>query len=306
MLSPEQLKILLDGLPIDKGTEITLEINPLQITGDYLLKLASTPVNRLSIGLQSMDDNQLAWLGRRHRASQIQHKIFLCQDHGYHNFSLDLIYGLPEAQVEIPLLDNLQAFLDLKPLHLSCYLLSLDEDCALASKGVQLPEDEQLAKQYRTACDTISGSGLAQYEISNFSVPGFASKHNLTYWESRNYLAWGASAAGWLRPLRYQNPANLKAYYRNVAQELLFPEAETCSLEQEQRDWLMMGLRLCDGIQSSAFRWRFKRELPDKLWKKVRQLEQLGMLEADSERIALSSQAYFVSNSVIGELLQCI
>lgn len=306
LLSAGQILMLLEGLIINSDTEITLEINPLQITCDYLSELAKTPVNRLSIGLQSMDDKQLAWLGRRHRADQMEQKISWCREFGYRNLSLDLIYGLPEAQCEIGLQENLQAFLSLKPQHLSCYLLSLEEDCALAAEGPSLPGDDQLSRQYYTICDTLSEAGLLQYEISNFSLPGHTAKHNLAYWKSSDYLAWGASAAGWIRPHRYQNPAGLKDYYHNVKASILFPEAENCSLEQEQCDWLMMGLRLNEGIRSNDFVQRFNCDLPASFWAKADQLERLGMLELGSGKVALSKRARFVSNSVIGELIQCI
>lgn len=303
LIPAEQIIELLAGLKYTPEAEITLEVNPLQLTQAFLSALQQTPVNRLSIGLQSMDDEQLSWLGRRHKSAELPEKIKLCRDYGFQNLSLDFIYGLPGNIGSLTDQDNLKAILDLQPSHISCYLLSLEEDCALWSQSPSLPDDEELVKQYETICHILSQAAFEHYEISNFARPGYESRHNLGYWNGNDYLALGASGAGWIRPIRYQNPADLAQYYQNVQSAVRFPNAEKCSQQQEQNDWLMMGLRLTNGISLAEFKARFGVELESLYQKKLNKLMGIGMLCLNDSRLALTEQAYFVSTSVIGELL---
>ncbi len=303
LLSARQINELLAGLTWNSEAEITLEINPLQITRNYLAELVKTPVNRLSIGLQSMDNQQLNWLGRRHKAEQMAQKITLCREFGYHNLSLDFIYGLPVGVGKLSLKQNLESILALQPQHISCYLLSLEEDCAFFSQSPSLPEDEELAEQYTGICNILTQASYEHYEISNFARTGYASQHNLGYWKGVNYLGLGASAAGWVKPFRYTNPADLQQYYKNVEQGVRLPEAELCSSEQEQNDWLMMGLRLTGGISLRDFKDMFGIELASLYQEKINKLISIGMLKLTEDRLALTEQAYFVSTRVIGELL---
>ncbi len=303
LLSADEITELLRDLEFSPEAELTLEINPLQLTKPFLAALKSTPINRLSIGLQSMDDKELAWLGRRHKAAEMAGKLKLCRECGYENFSLDFIYGLPKGIGYLSLPDNLNAILELKPKHLSCYLLSLEEDCALAGHNAFLPEDEELAEQYAGIRYILSQASYKHYEISNFAKPGYESRHNLGYWKTENYLGLGASAAGWVKPFRWTNPADLPSYYQKVEQGLRFPEAELCSEEQEQKDWLMMGLRLREGISLAEFKAKFGVDLQSLYKDQINKLISIGMLKLTENRLALTEQAYFVSTRVIGELL---
>lgn len=303
LLSAQEINELMKGLLLRPEAEITLEVNPLHLTNKFLAALKKTPVNRLSIGLQSMDDKELAWLGRRHKASEMPKKLKLCRDFGYENFSLDFIYGLPEGISNMTLQENLNAILELEPKHISCYLLSLEEDCALFAQSPSLPQDDELAEQYEGILHKLTQGSFEHYEISNFARAGCESRHNLGYWKGTNYLGLGASAAGWVKPYRYTNPADLKQYYHNVEQGIRFPDAENCSPEQEQKDWLMMGLRLTEGICLAEFKDKFGFELESLYEAKLNQLIGIGMLKLAKGRLALAEQAYFVSTSVIGELL---
>jgi len=287
--------------------EITLEINPIQITPQYVEGLKSTPVNRLSIGLQSCRDEALKYLGRRHTAASIPDRIKLLRQNGYRNISLDLIYGLPEMSLD-DLRQDLDAYLALDPEHISCYLLSLDEDGPLGlltreGKSPALPDDESCAAQYELICSTLKAAGFQHYEISNFARPGYEGLHNLSYWKSLPYLALGASAAGWLPPHRYQNPASLDGYQSQIDSGILMPDAESLSPAQEEADYLMMGLRLLEGLDLHDFEERFGHPLSEGRLPAVKHLQKIGMIEIDEKRLKLSDRALFVSNAVIAELL---
>lgn len=307
LLNPDEVNALCGRFQKAPEAEITLEINPLQITEQYLKQLRQTPVNRLSIGVQSLDDADLRYLERRHHSAQIPDKIKLCREFGYVNLSLDLIYGLPGSDQE-SLRRNLERFLALNPEHLSAYLLTLDEESALGRKlrrgeAPELPGEDNLADQYAVLRQTMLDAGYEHYEISNFCRPGRASCHNLAYWTGQPYLGLGASAAGFLPPRRYTNPASMEAYARQIMQGTFMPHAQICDAEQLRKDYLMMGLRLTDGIDLAEYRERFGCDLADEKNEEITRLSQLGLLELAGTRLRLSSAALFVSNTVIGELL---
>jgi oxygen-independent coproporphyrinogen-3 oxidase len=303
LLPAGEITALCGLFDIEPEAEISLEINPLQITEAYLAELSKTRVNRLSLGVQSMDDAELAWLDRRHKASQIPDKVWLCRRFGFTNLSLDLMYGLPGSDRD-SVAYILDQYIALAPEHISCYLLTLDEDSALGAElghGTGQPDDDELALQYEVIREKLAKAGFEQYEVSNFCRPGYASRHNLSYWESRPYLGLGASAAGWLPPFRYTNPADLAAYYRLVDAGKLMPETEKCSPEQERADYIMMGLRLLKGIDLDEVKHRFGVDIL--AGEKASSLLNSGYLELLGSRLRVAPKALFVSNAIIGELL---
>ena len=163
-------------------------------------------------------------------------------------------------------------------------------------------EDELHARSYELIRETLLDNGYEHYEISNFALPGYESRHNLHYWQFDDYLGLGASAAGFLKGTRYTNPADLELYYQNVEAGLLFPEAETG--ENMANDYLMMGLRLSRGIDPAQYRARFGRDLALHKGDTIRKLTKLGLLQSGNGFLKLSPEALFISNAVIGELLE--
>lgn len=306
-MSPADIRSLCGRFDLAPEAEITLETNALQITPDFLTELRKTPVNRLSVGLQSMSDPELVLLGRRHRAAQMPDKIRLCRDHGFDNISLDLIYGLPGSTLQ-SLEQSLPMFLELEPDHISSYLLTLEEDSPLqhriaSGEIAPLPDDDTLAAQYALIRAALGDAGYQQYEISNFARLGKESRHNLAYWRSEAWLGLGASAAGSLPPLRYANPPSLAEYFANISGNKLFPDAEECGTEQLKADFLMMGLRLREGVSLEEYAARFGTGLASEKQATIGRLAALGMLELTPERLRLTEHALFVSTAVIGELL---
>ncbi len=286
----------------NKKTEITLEINPIQINEKYLSELVKTPVNRLSLGLQSMQDEDLEFLGRKHRSQQIADKLQLCRDFLYDNISLDLMYGLPGSEPS-GLKANLEQYILLKPEHVSCYLLSLDPECEMYGRGLSLPDDESCALQYETLCKILKDNEFRQYEISNFARESYSSIHNLAYWKSQNYLALGAAAAGFVAPLRYQNASQLESYYASVDRGQTFPHAQKLCSKEQQSEYIMMKLRLLEGLSLSEYETRFGVSFWDGRREAVQKMMRYGMVELAADNLRLSQKALFVSNSVIAELI---
>jgi oxygen-independent coproporphyrinogen-3 oxidase len=302
LLSPQQINSICEGLLFAKNAEITLEINPLQISKSYLEGLKTTKVNRLSLGLQSMNDAELKWLERRHQAREIKSKIKLLQEFGYSNYSLDLMYGLP-GSTTASVKANLFAYLELAPTHVSSYLLTLDQDCAYRAKLPTLPDDDLAADQYEMIVNTLCSNGFHHYEISNFALPGYEAAHNLAYWQSHDYLALGASASGFLDRIRYTNPANLTEYYDYVKRGKCFPNGINCDAKRLREDYLMMGLRLTEGIDEEDFFNRFGLRIESLYAEKMERLLKQGLLKRGSGRLAISETALFISSGVIGELI---
>ncbi len=302
LLSAKQINLLMQDLALSPQTEVTLEINPIQLTPSFLTSLSTTPVNRLSIGVQSMIDSELLWLDRRHKAQQMPDRIKLCRDMGYNNISLDLIYGLPGSTTD-SLVYSLDALIALNPEHISCYLLSLDEDCARYTDADKLPDEDSQFAQYELIRSRLAAADYEHYEISNFARDEHSSAHNLCYWQSNNYLAIGASAAGWISPIRYHNHANLQDYYRSVEEGECYPNQSICTPKRELEDYLMMGLRLLHGIHIPSCNLRFGIDLITHYQAPIERLCKLGMLQLEGDSLHLSEAALFVSNSVIAELI---
>ena len=302
LLSSQQINSICENLDFVHGAEITLEINPLQITENFLDGLKTTPVNRLSLGLQSMNDADLVWLERKHRSAQIGDKINLCHSFGFSNLSLDLIYGLPGSNPD-QLKRNLDEYIMLQPQHISCYLLSLEEDCLRFADACNLPDDDAAADQYDLIRTTLKQAGYHHYEISNFALPGYESQHNLAYWHNNNYLALGASAAGFVDNIRYFNPANLSEYYAGVQSGKRFPGSQPCDAQRQREDYLMMGLRLTEGIDELDFKQRFGMEIESVYGAKIGRLIKQGLLTRYSGKLAINEAALFISSGVIAELI---
>jgi len=307
LLTSEQIKRVIGRITVCDPAEISLEINPIQITEPFLEALSTTKINRLSIGLQSMNDADLLMLTRRHRQDQIKEKILLCRRFGYKNISLDLMYGIPGSDV-MHLKENLNRFLELEPEHISAYLLTLDDtkqdNTSQGALGKATPpDDDSLAEQYDALREGLEDAGFAQYEISNFAREGFASRHNLSYWNSEDYLGLGASASGWLRPFRYTNVADLHEYYNSVESAIFMPDCELCDEQRQKEDYLMMGLRLVKGISPRGYFEHFGSSLHDDFGSVLSLPLMQKVLNQSEDSISLKPEYYFVSNRVIAEFI---
>lgn len=307
LLTAEGINNILQEMHLEPDAEITLEINPIQITPTFVQELQATAVNRISLGVQSFDDEMLRLLGRRHHGSDIPAKMELLRDAGYENISLDLLYGLP-AQTPEMLRTDIEELLKQKPQHISTYLLTLDEDSPMLSdiesgKIPHLANDDLAADMYELVCELLTEAGYTHYEISNFALPGYESRHNLSYWHSEPYLALGASASGWLPPWRYDNPASIRKHQNNIRKQVLMPHKKRRQGKAAEEDYLMMGLRLTQGIDRADFERRFGRDVTEGREKTMGKLLFCRMIELDDNWLRLSESALFISNVVIGELM---
>lgn len=225
--------------------EITLEANPEDLSLPMLRELRAAGINRLSVGSQSFQDRDLRFLGRRHSAAQAIQALAMANDAGFANISLDLIIGLP-TQTPKSMEANFRVIAALAPAHVSVYIL---ENVPRPVSGDSSPERD--ARLYFQARAALLGLGFEHYEVSNFSRPGWASRHNLKYWRLEPYVGLGPSAAGYLDGTDYRNFSNLKKY-ETAVQSGKLPLARTKQLDPAKRR-IITGLRLLKGIPSAAF-----------------------------------------------------
>ena len=306
-LHPEQLVEILDvtrdGFGLARQAEVTVEAHPDSVTEEGLHTLREAGFNRISFGLQSADENELLQVGRKTERASVDLAIAHARAAGFANLNLDLIYGLP-GQTLASWHETLAQALALAPDHLSCYALTVEEKTHLQvslHRG-DLPEpdqDRQNAMEDQAAL-RLAEAGFGRYEISNYSRPGFACRHNLLYWQGGEYLGLGPSAQSYLNGCRFGNVEDLTAYQAEVAAgRLATVQTEQLSPAQRQREALVFGLRLIDGVQLSGS----LAQSADQWEQKLQRLEREGLIELKADRVRLTALGRRFADQVAVELL---
>ena len=285
---------------VDKHAEITLEANPDSATGRKALKrLRKAGFNRLSLGVQSMDDALLQTIGRIHTRQQVQEAVAAARKAGFKNLSLDLIYGLPGQTME-GWEKTLSDAVGLHPEHLSCYGLKLEEGTPLYRRQGELtfPDEDRQADMYLYAVEFLKQCGYEQYEISNFAKPGFASRHNLKYWLMQEYAGFGPGAHSDFGNVRYGYARDLERYLKG---ELVLQESETVDSDEREREYLMLRLRTVQGVDPREFEYRFRQRFAP-LAALLQQCAREGLAAQDGNGWHLTAKGFLVSNRIIGLL----
>ena len=285
---------------VDKHAEITLEANPDSATDRKALKrLRKAGFNRLSLGVQSMDDALLQTIGRVHTRQQVQEAVAAARKAGFKNLSLDLIYGLPGQTME-GWEKTLSDAVGLHPEHLSCYGLKLEEGTPLYRRQRELtfPDEDMQADMYLYAVEFLKQCGYEQYEISNFAKPGFAARHNLKYWLMQEYAGFGPGAHSDFGNVRYGYARDLERYLKG---ELVLQESETVDADEREREYLMLRLRTVQGVDPREFEYRFRQRFAP-LAALLQQCAREGLAEQDENGWHLTAKGFLVSNRIIGLL----
>ena len=292
--------------------EITMEVNPGTVTLARLKEYKNAGVNRLNIGIQSFQDNNLNFLGRIHSAADAVSAIQMARDAGFDNIGLDLIYGLPGQDAKSWTAD-LKKAVKFRPEHLSCYILTFEKGTPLdnARKDkhfVPLPETAVGSLFEITAC-FLKENGYKQYEISNFALnekiagADRRSRHNQKYWSNIPYIGLGPSAHSYIEPARWWNTSDLKEYIKSVSENRLpIMEKELLTREQQVIESIFLGLRTSEGIDIEKFEQRFGSGFYDQFGKTVFSLEEKGCLTADQYRCALTTKGLLLHDSVTAML----
>lgn len=301
------LEIVQKYVAVGEAEEFTVEMNPGTVDREKLLLLQQAGVNRLSVGVQSFDDNCLQKIGRIHTAQEAADTIELAHNLGFCNISLDLIYGLPQQDMEI-LTKSLERSLTLPVQHISIYGLQLEEGTAfqrMADMGkLQLPADELVEAMYDYIVEKLPEAGYQRYEISNYALPGYESKHNLSYWQDVDYLGLGSGAHSYWQGTRYENPSSIDDYISVLeAGRLPATLEEQVDRQAHMEEYCFLGLRTAAGIDKNLFQQKFGVDLFTVYGRTIEKLVALDLLQHTARGIALTTLGMKYGNQVFGEFL---
>ena len=285
--------------------EVTAEVNPDSVTKADLTKMRRAGFNRLSVGVQSTNDDMLRRLGRLHSFSQAEEAVVNARLAGFKNVSIDLMYGLP-SQSRDDWADTLTRAAALKPDHISCYGLKLAEGTELYifKDTPFIPDDDTQADMYLYAVEALSRFGYPQYEISNFARRGFESRHNMKYWRGEEYISFGAAAHSYVGGLRYNYIADAAEYTRRIMSgDPVVDQTEEITKREQASEYLMLGLRTVQGISEEEYRKIYPCSF-ELIEEKLEFCAKHGFAEKNDGRWSFTPRGFLVSNALIGEILE--
>ena len=287
--------------------EISIETNPKTVDLAKLTLLRRSGINRLSIGVQSLQDTELQLLGRPHSADDAITAVCLARTAGFDNISLDLMYGIP-GQDHKSWQQSLEQALSLAPDHLSLYELTIEQDTPYyqqLDRGLlDLPDEEEIAAMDQITATLCQQSGLAQYEISNYARPGYECRHNINYWQNGPYLALGAGAVACWEGRRRQKIRDPRLFCAQIESGRSVVQEEEC-LEPAAsfRETVIMGLRMNQGVSKERLQRRYEMELNDCYGKTLNRLADQGLLEMTPTHLRLTARGRIFANKVMAELV---
>lgn len=304
----ELLGYLQRHLSVAKNAEITVECNPDTVDLKSMIRLRKAGVNRISLGMQSADPDQLRCVHRVHDPQQVIWAVEDIRAAKIENLSLDLIYGLPGQSLD-SWTDTIRAALALHPDHLSCYGLKVEEGTPLARRvdeegDMDLPDGDSQADFYLAAVDQIQRAGFRQYEISNFARTGMESRHNLKYWMGREYAGFGPGAHSYLDGVRYAWPRDLAGYLEalEAGEPVAMAEKETVPPREQAREYLLLRMRTMRGIEEWEYRRSFGLNF-EPISRRLEFFESHRWAEQSDHRWHFTPQGFLLSNTLIADLL---
>ena len=285
--------------------EITIEINPGTVDVEKLREYYKVGVNRVSVGVQSFDNEMLKRLGRIHNEKDVYVTISSLREVGFNNISLDLMYGLPDDSID-RVKKDLEKVIMLNPEHVSIYGLIIEEGTVFhkeySDNQLLLPDEDDLIEVRRLINKTLEKAGYYRYEISNYAKSGYGSKHNLIYWHNENYLGFGLNSTSKINAYRYRNTDNLEEYLKNknnLEKYDLVKIDKNMSFEDE----IMLGLRLIKGIDLEFFKAKYKINIEEKYKEVILELEELQLIMIEDGFLKLTEKGFELSNYCILKFL---
>ena len=292
--------------PVREDAEITLEANPDDLTPEYVAMLRQLPINRISMGIQTFQEETLNLLHRRHTATQAIEAFRRCREAGFQNISIDLMYGLPGETLET-WKEDLQQAIGLRPEHISAYHLIYEEDTVLwklrEQHQVEEADEDLSVSLFSTLIEQLSEAGYQHYEISNFCLPGLHSRHNSSYWTGKKYLGCGPSAHSFNGVSRQWNVASLDDYLKGVEGGQLDYEVEELDLYTRYNDFVLTSIRTCWGMPLSTLRSDFGEELYRYCLRMAKPHLDQGVLEKSEDVLKLTRKGIFVSDGIMSDLM---
>ena len=309
LLTPAELDVLFTTIhkhfSVAQTAEVTLEANPDDLTPEKLAMLRLAGINRLSIGIQSFDEEILRFLNRAHSPGQAHESVAHARHAGFHNINIDLIHSIP-GQDDHLLMKNLEVALSLSPEHISAYSLTIEEKTVFGrwnSRGKLKPVgEEQAARQFELVMDTLTARGYRHYEVSNFCLPGYESKHNTSYWQQKYYLGVGPSAHSFNGVSRQFTISNNQLYAKALSADKIPFEREILTREDKINEYLFTSLRLDTGCSLSQLKHHYDYDLQQEQGPYLIRLfdQQLATLEND--RLILTRAGKLLADQISSEL----
>lgn len=304
-LSAPQLAFLLekltDKLDLSYLEELTIEANPGDLDEEKIAVLKDSPVNRVSLGVQTFNDRMLKQIGRSHLEKDIYENIANLKKAGFDNISIDLIYALPKQTMEDVKINVAKAIaLDIP--HMSLYSLILENHTVFMNRmrrgKLPLPKEDLEAEMFDYIIAELEKAGFEHYEISNFSKPGFESRHNLMYWDNAEYYGIGAGASGYVDGVRYKNHGPIRHYLQAVEAGNARVQEEVLTLKEKMEEEMFLGLRKKSGVSKKRFEEKFGLSFEDQYGSVVSELTEQGLLVADKDIVRMTKKGLFLGDTV--------
>ena len=292
---------IIDLFVLKNDAEITIEVNPETITKEKINGFKKAGINRISLGVQSFDNNILEIIGRKHSEKDIFLAIENVKNSGIDNISIDLIYGLPTQTLDIFNKDIEKALsLDIK--HLSSYGLKIEEGSFFYKNPPDsIPDDEMQAEMFLHLCSKLKANNFEHYEISNFAIKGYESKHNTSYWRNKNYYGFGLNASGYENNIRYRNVSDFNEYINNP---LLKEEEYQLSEQEIIEEEIFLALRLRNGLNIVDFNQKYKIDFEQKYKKIIEKYSSIDLLKIVNQHCRLTEKGFLVSNDIMSEFIE--
>ena len=291
---------------VKEDAEITLEANPDDLTPEYIHMLRTLPINRISMGIQTFQEETLKLLHRRHTAQQAIEAVQHCREAGFQNISIDLMYGLPGETLET-WKEDLQQAIALHPEHISAYHLIYEEGTALwklrEQNQVEEADEDLSVTLFKTLIEELTHAGYEHYEISNFCLPGLHSRHNSSYWTGKKYLGCGPSAHSFNGTSRQWNVASLNKYIQSIQQGELDYEIEELDIYTRYNDFVITTIRTHWGMSLSHLRSTYGENLYQYCLRMAKPHLEQGVLEIKEDTLKLTKEGIFISDGIMSDLL---
>jgi oxygen-independent coproporphyrinogen-3 oxidase len=312
IIKPSNLKIILDTISsiavIDKNAEISMEANPNTLTDENLKQYRESGINRLSIGIQSLNDEILKKIGRIHNSTEALEAIDRARKHGFKNINVDAMFNIP-GQTTSDIEETLSKIMERGVKHISFYSLKLEKGTPMYSMEqknlITMPDEDEERNMYYKGRIVMEQNNLFQYEISNFAVDGFQCRHNLKYWNQEEYIGIGPSAHSFMNSIRYSNPSDLKLFCKNIEENNLGRIIQEEMNEEELMfEYIMLRLRLTEGLDSAEFKNKFNVDFNEKYKGQIKYLTENKLIEQCGNIVKLTQRGMDISNYVFEEFME--
>lgn len=300
LLESEDIKEILSHFKYNADSEITLEANPETVTQEKFSGYKKIGINRISLGVQTFDNNLLKLIGRKHSEKDILNAVSIIKNAGVSNISIDLIYGLPSQTIE-GFTKDIEKAIELNTNHISTYGLKIEENSFFFNNMPEnIPDDEVQSKMYLKLCKILRNNSFHHYEISNFAKEGYNSKHNTAYWLNKEYYGFGLNASGYENNVRYRNTSKMEEYLKNP---LIKEDREILNEKDTMENEIFLALRLKEGVNIKELNEKYNIDFLEKYKNIIKKYENTGLTELKNGFYSLSEKGFLLSNEIMSEFL---